>query len=172
MSAPTARILVTGSRHFGDVGQVRDALQAAFMLLGAPGTITVVHGAARGLDTIAAHVAQRQGMAVEAHPAQWDLHGKVAGFRRNQEMIDLGADICLGFPLHQRTATGKDTSRGTWHAITAATAAGIPTCVVWGTKLFPNGPAATGIVAAEQTRLGLPTGPRGEALVTDLACPF
>ena len=44
------------------------------------------------------------------------------GFARNQEMVDLGADLCVAFI--QVGAMNK----GTWHCATAARAAGIP---VW-----------------------------------------
>lgn len=54
----------------------------------------------------------------EAHPADWGKHGKAAGPIRNQQMVDLGADVVLAFPLGE--------SRGTRHCMAAAEKAGIP----------------------------------------------
>lgn len=103
------RILITGSRDWTDVDPIRAAL-----LEHGPGV--VVHGAARGADTIAGEIAASLGWLVEAHPADWG-HGRSAGVRRNQAMVDLGADVCLAFPLPG--------SVGTWDCIRRATAAGI-----------------------------------------------
>jgi hypothetical protein len=78
--------------------------------------ITLVHGAARGVDTLATDNAEAWGMTIEAHRADWRKHGRAAGPRRNQEMIDAGADLLIAFP------GGK----GTEDCVARAEAAGIP----------------------------------------------
>jgi len=108
------RILVTGSREWTDWNRVRYVLEAY-----KGQDVTLVHGAARGLDTIAAKVAKEFGWNVEPHPADWDTHGKKAGALRNKQMVDLGADVCIGFPLLG--------SIGTYHCMSIAKAAGIRT---------------------------------------------
>lgn len=107
------RILVTGSRHWSD------ELAVMIILLSLPASrdYTLVHGAAPGLDTIAASAAAALGWKVEAFPADWSL-GRSAGPRRNQEMVDAGADLCLAFPF--------DDSRGTIHCMGAAREEGMP----------------------------------------------
>jgi len=108
------RILVTGSRQWKDGWLVEDALLAA--VDSAPDDeIVVVHGAAKGFDTIADEVARDFGLRVEAHRAQ-DHPDPLA---RNQHMVDLGADICLAFAL--------DWASGTGHCARRARQAGIPT---------------------------------------------
>lgn len=77
----------------------------------------LVHGAATGADTMAGKIAKELGWQVEEYPADWNKHGKAAGPIRNQQMVDLGADICLAFPLGE--------SRGTRHCMKAAERAGI-----------------------------------------------
>jgi hypothetical protein len=82
-------------------------------------TITLVHGGARGADSIAESIARRVGMQVECHPAAWDTRGRAAGVIRNSEMVNAGADVCLAFIRNQ--------SRGATHCAEAAERAGIPT---------------------------------------------
>lgn len=121
------RILVTGSRFWTDWATVRDALvEAARPWIKGNDTnngkhVTVVHGGARGADTIAGELAKVMGLNVEVHPADWDRYGKAAGHIRNTEMVNAGADVCLAFPLGE--------SRGTRHCMRTAEKAGIPVVV-------------------------------------------
>ena len=121
---PTARLLITGSRNFGnqgssDIALMRTALKDARRRLADAGfdRIILVHGAARGADQLAASVGKSMGFVLEAHPAQWDVHGKAAGPIRNKKMVDLGADLMLAFPRGQ--------SRGTRGCMKLAAGAGI-----------------------------------------------
>lgn len=116
------RVLITGSRRWTDQATIETALREAAADLH-PRTVTVVHGACPygGADIIAAAIGDRLGFVVEPHPAAWQEHGKAAGPLRNQEMVDLGADVCLAFP--------DADSRGTWDCVRRADAAGIPVIV-------------------------------------------
>ena len=112
------RVLVTGSRNYDDKDILFDALADQYE----PGMI-VVHGGARGADTLAGEWVKKMQtlgyqVVAEVHPADWDRHGKSAGAIRNQEMVDAGADVCLAFP--------EGESRGTRHCMKAAERAGIP----------------------------------------------
>ncbi|MFG2001728.1 SLOG family protein [Spirillospora sp. NPDC048911] len=100
------RILVTGSRGWPDACVVADALDD---LIGATSDaeVVVVHGdCPSGADRFAAEYCESTAeffehagktLAVEPHPADWKQHRKTAGFRRNAEMVRLGADVCLAF---------------------------------------------------------------------------
>lgn len=113
------RLLITGTRHGWDETELKEALADAHRQLNQPGESAVlVHGAAPGVDSQAAVIWQLWGFETEAHPADWSLHGKAAGPIRNQEMVDLGADLCLAFVAAD--------SRGTRHCASAAEEAGIP----------------------------------------------
>lgn len=126
------RLLVTGSREW-PIERKREvwiALDDAYrramndrsILTLDKVDVTLVSGACpRGVDAIAEDFAIQRDWTVERHPAAWDLHQKAAGFIRNQEMADLGADACVAMPLGR--------SPGTRDMIRRALKAGIPTTV-------------------------------------------
>lgn len=99
------RIIVTGSRKWKDFRIIYDVLDleyAAWLPTRKPGELfVVVHGKAKGADTIAKEWAQTKGgyVAEEGHDAHWDLLGLDAGHERNARMVNKGADKCLAFPL-------------------------------------------------------------------------
>lgn len=114
MSRPL-RCIVTGARDYVDVGYVRDVLSTL------PHGSIIVHGGCTGCDAIAEVIAHTIGCITEVHPADWSTFGKFAGPKRNQEMVDLGADIVHAFPGVK--------SNGTWDTVNKAKAAGLPTMV-------------------------------------------
>lgn len=120
-----ARILLTGSRHWADHAAILRVLSDVCAKLGQR-PVVLVHGAARGADTIADSIWHDWRLIwpewflhPERHPADWDAHGKTAGFVRNQKMVSLGADFCAVFALAYESGTG--------HCARAARKAGIPT---------------------------------------------
>lgn len=112
------RILVTGSRDWHDIEFLDDVIR--LMAEAYPGA-TFVHGACQGADTLAAEMWRKLGYPVEAHPAEWHRYGRSAGPRRNQYMVDLGADVCLAFI--------RNGSKGASGCARMAKAAGIETLV-------------------------------------------
>lgn len=114
------RILITGSRTWSDTETIAAALTEVIHehSLSREDTL-IIHGACpSGADNMAHNIATAWGVTVEAHPADWKTHGRAAGFKRNQYMVDLGADILLAFI--------KDYSAGASHTLRQAEAAGIP----------------------------------------------
>lgn len=115
------RVLFTGSRTFTNDGVVIEMLEGLLRKAGTPQRLTIVHGGATGLDSLAGVFAQHFGMCVEVHYADWQKHGKAAGPIRNQAMVDLGADLIIAYPLPG--------GRGTQDCIERGARAGIPTIV-------------------------------------------
>lgn len=138
------RIIVAGSRDLNpdSYDVIKTTLQRELGNTD-PAKITIVHGAARGADQLAAQAARQLGMRVEGHRADWDTHGKAAGPIRNQQMLDSGAQRLIAFvdkPLDQ--------SRGTADMIRRARNAGMATTVI-NTSLAPsNRPTAPTPVSA------------------------
>lgn len=118
------RILVTGTRHGWNYAELRDALDTALADSGwTPDFLppVLVHGDAPGVDRQAAAIWSAWGFPTEAHPADWEGQGRKAGPLRNEEMVSLGADLCLAF-VHP-------TSRGTLDCIRRAKRDGIPVII-------------------------------------------
>lgn len=85
----------------------------------------VIHGAARGADTIADGVAKYWDIRVQAYPANWDVIGKRAGVARNEWMLaDSKPDQCLAFLVQPHEC------RGTWDMIRRCIAAKVPVTIV------------------------------------------
>lgn len=112
------RVLVCGSRGWHD----RDRIARRICELPPSDETMVVHGAARGADRIAEQEAQKAGLFVEPHPADWERYGKRAGIVRNLEMLDSGIDLVIAF--HDGRSTG------TQHTIDEARRRGIPVEII------------------------------------------
>lgn len=111
------RVLITGSRAWGHPEVILDALIEVRDSLG---DFVLVSGSCpTGADRMAEVACTELGLEIEHHPAMWGTYGKQAGFVRNEEMVKLGATVCLAFI--------KDQSRGASHTVRLAQRAGIPT---------------------------------------------
>lgn len=75
------RVLVTGGRDYTN----HDALWAVLNEL-KPSVI--IHGGARGADTLAGEWAEWAGVPTIVSPANWNLMGPVAGLLRNVRMLE------------------------------------------------------------------------------------
>lgn len=95
------RVLVTGGRTFQD----RDWLWAALDLLHGMSPITeIIEGGAAGADNRAQEWAFRREVRCTTVPAQWEKHGRSAGYIRNSEMAKLNPGIVLACPGGKGTA--------------------------------------------------------------------
>ena len=95
-------VLVTGGRGFSDGEAVRQVLDH---IANTAGLARVVHGAAKGADSLANDYARDKGIDVAAHPAQWDRFGNAAGPRRNAEMLEQEKpDLVIAFSGGRGTA--------------------------------------------------------------------
>lgn len=152
------RIIVTGSRLWWDQKLLFDTLDDVTVDFG---QVTLVHGMcdpreldengdARmvpwadalslkdrsellGADWWADAHARRRSWSVVQMPARWTA-GKQGGPRRNREMVNMGADLVVGFPIGD--------SLGTRHCLKLALEAHIPILTKEGELLAPHQEAA------------------------------
>lgn len=147
------RVLVTGGRDYLDVRRIfagLDLLQARL-----PGGITeIIEGGASGADMRARWWGERERIKVTTCKADWDKHGKAAGFIRNREMAEMRPDVVMACPG----------GRGTAHMIETAKKLGLH--VVMLEKMVPEfkGPMVISFLNLPQDQRPPGYGPTGERL--------
>jgi hypothetical protein len=110
------KILVCGGREYADQRFVFDCLDAVARK---HQVTAIIHGAAKGADSLGDQWAKAKGITSLPFPADWQAHGKRAGFLRNSQMLSEGKpDAVVAF-------TG---GRGTAMMVKLAKDAGVP---VW-----------------------------------------
>lgn len=108
-------IIACGGRGYTGIYNKMRVNQALSLLHAQKGIERLIHGAARGADTLAAEWAEVRGIETEAFPVtkeDWLKHGKGAGHLRNKAMLIrlmdrdfLGRDIgVVAFPGGPGTA--------------------------------------------------------------------
>lgn len=150
----TVRAIVTGSRGWKDQDRVHEVLDALHAVTVEMRRILVLREGEcpEGVDHMAKEWVEVQSVRMpgttrlDGWAANWRScapdcppghfrRGRcpTAGFRRNEEMVDAGAEVCLAF--------WKDSSNGTKHCSEYARKSGIPT-VMWrmdrGVASFPD----------------------------------
>jgi len=112
---PPMRVLICGSTTFNDILAIKEVIDSL------DDDDIVIHGCARGADSIAGMLAKQRGLEVLEFPAQWTKYGKAAGPIRNKQMLDEGKpDKVYAFYAN------KKKSRGTANMVKQAKAAGVP----------------------------------------------
>ena len=97
------RVLVCGGREYRDYDRLKRTMDALDESSSGPIDI-VIHGGARGADTLADRWACERGIHVAVVKAQWERYGRSAGPRRNRAMLLLKPDVVLAFPGGPGTA--------------------------------------------------------------------
>lgn len=89
------KVIIAGSRDFNDYQLLKQNLDKIFQRYAAD-QIEIVSGGARGADRLGERYAKERGMTLKVIPADWNEHGKSAGFKRNAEMATY-ATHCVAF---------------------------------------------------------------------------
>lgn len=111
------RCIVAGSRGFVDCDVMEQVLTRCFRPAEERGDeVIIVSGTARGADRMGEQFAHDFHHQVERFPANWDLYGKSAGYRRNEEMARHSTHLIVFW---------DGESRGTKHMVDIAVAANL-----------------------------------------------
>ncbi|MGC4008838.1 MAG: DUF2493 domain-containing protein [Pseudomonas sp.] len=90
------RVLFCGGRGYDDELMV---LTVMLSLHEKTPITCVIHGGARGADTLAGETALALGIPIEVYLPDWARYGSAAGFARNRRMIIEGKpDLVVAFP--------------------------------------------------------------------------
>lgn len=115
------KVIICGSRNWQEQAVITHVVYETVRgLVEAHGAdLTILHGAARGVDSIAATYAEKLGVTTKSFPARWLKHGKAAGPIRNREMLAEQPDVVYAF-------FWQDDSPGTQDMVDIAGKAQIP----------------------------------------------
>lgn len=102
------RVIIAGGRDFDDYLGLCVICDKAFSK---QSKIEIVCGMAKGADTLGERYGKDKGYKINYFEAKWDLFGKSAGYRRNEEMAK-NADALIAF--------WDGDSKGTKHMIDLA----------------------------------------------------
>lgn len=96
------RVLVCGGRDYADHARVYQVL--SHYHASNPFSV-IIHGAARGADSLAGEWAEWAGVPVLPFPADWKMFGRAAGSMRNAQMLSQGKpDVVIAFKGGKGTA--------------------------------------------------------------------
>lgn len=85
-----ARVVVAGSRGFGDYALMERKLDA---LLSRLDRVEIVSGGAKGADSLGERYAIERGLRLRRMPAYWEAFGRAAGHIRNRRMSWYGTHL-------------------------------------------------------------------------------
>lgn len=102
------KLIIAGSREFNDYKTLQLGTDwFLYEILGqgfAPDMVEIVSGTALGADRLGERYAIDNGFGIKRFPANWTMHGKSAGFKRNRQMA-IYADALIAFPLGKSSGT-------------------------------------------------------------------
>jgi len=106
-------LLITGSRTWTDYKAIRRDLANLVTRF----NLSVIVGDAKGADRMASYNCGLMNIPCKVFKADWNTHGKLAGFKRNEVMVNQKPDGLIAYRINE--------SKGTTHCIRLAEKAGI-----------------------------------------------
>lgn len=86
------RVIVAGGRDFNDYELLKDRLDYYLSNLT---NIEIVSGGATGADSLGESYAKERNLPIKVFKADWNLHGRGAGPKRNRDMSLYGTHLVL-----------------------------------------------------------------------------
>ena len=94
--------LICGGRDFSNEVMFKDAMGDLMLHFGHPSRI--IHGAAKGADSMAGDLGKRLAIDVLSFQPNWKRYGRSAGPIRNEEMLTRKPSKIIAFPGGRGTA--------------------------------------------------------------------
>ena len=113
------KVIIAGGRTFDQYDLL---CKTCDHMLSLQKEVEIVSGTANGADKLGEKYAKEKGYSIKQFPADWDTHGKKAGYMRNQQMAEY-ADALIAF--------WDGESKGTGHMIRLAEQHGLKIKVVY-----------------------------------------
>lgn len=113
-------VAIVGSRGFKNYEYLEKSISIYFKSIS-----KVISGGAKGADSLAKRFAQEKNIEYIEYPADWDQHGKAAGFIRNLEIVN-NCDVLVAY--------WDSVSNGTKHSINIARKTDKPVLIFLYTK--------------------------------------
>jgi len=89
------KLIIAGSRTFVNYEYLSDKIHE-YLISSINGEVEIVSGGAIGTDRLGERFAKENNIALKIFPADWNLHGKSAGYIRNKQMAEYATD-CICF---------------------------------------------------------------------------
>jgi hypothetical protein len=109
------KVAIVGSRGFDNYNYLSKSIEIYF-----PKIDEIISGGARGADSLGARYAREHEILFTEFLPDWNLYGKSAGFKRNQQIVD-ATNVLVAY--------WDGDSHGTKHSIALARAAQKPTLI-------------------------------------------
>lgn len=111
------RVAIIGSRDFVDYDRFLEGIGLMESVI-----TEVISGEARGADTLAKKYAAEKDIPFHGYPADWEKHGRSAGYIRNVDIVS-NSDAVIAF--------WDGVSKGTRHSLNLAKQQKKPTLIIY-----------------------------------------
>lgn len=81
------RIVVAGCRDYENYGEAKAYVEMCIEKIRKKYTLIFLSGGCKGADMLGEKYANENGFLIERYPANWQKYGKVAGPKRNLQMV-------------------------------------------------------------------------------------
>lgn len=111
LDKPLVKLIIAGGRDYDNYNELERVTDYMLSNLITTHKIVIVSGGARGADSLAVQYAQIRGYELITMPADWEAHGRSAGYVRNAQMAEVATHLL---------AFWDGRSRGTKHMVDIA----------------------------------------------------
>lgn len=90
---PMVKVIIAGGRDYENYNELECVTDHMLEKLMDTHDIVIISGGARGADAMAMRYANHRGFELVVMPADWNTHGKSAGYKRNAQMAEAATHL-------------------------------------------------------------------------------